>query len=113
MKSPSRNVPRCSTCIMDVVALVELRYLHIQLDSRAWHVIYHVMDIICMRNGLFSNMLKCNDRWHRNYAVTGGTGGTRAVRVSAQWSYGRLNRTVRKLRRNSYGRGRNTGGCEP
>ncbi|KAJ6475530.1 hypothetical protein C8R45DRAFT_935168 [Mycena sanguinolenta] len=57
--------------------------------------------------------LKCNDRRSRNYAVTGGTGGTRAVRVSGPWFYGRLNRIVRKLRRNSYGRGRNTGGCKP
>ncbi|KAJ6511135.1 hypothetical protein C8R45DRAFT_921817 [Mycena sanguinolenta] len=54
-------------------------------------------------------VLKCNARQSRNYAVTGGTGGTRAVRASVPWSYGRLERTVRELRRNSYGRGRNTG----
>ncbi|KAJ6491171.1 hypothetical protein C8R45DRAFT_1138240 [Mycena sanguinolenta] len=39
------------------------------------------------------SVLKCNDRRSRNYAVTGGTGGTRAVRASAPWSYGRLDRT--------------------
>ncbi|KAJ7938545.1 hypothetical protein B0H13DRAFT_1851494 [Mycena leptocephala] len=60
-----------------------------------------------------SEMFNFHDGYGRKYAVTGGTGGTRAVRASAPWSYGRLNRTVRQLRRNSYGRGRNTGGCKP
>jgi hypothetical protein len=45
MKSPSRNIPKCLICLMDVVALVELRSLHVQLDSRAYHVIYHAIDI--------------------------------------------------------------------
>ncbi|KAJ7857869.1 hypothetical protein B0H13DRAFT_1902114 [Mycena leptocephala] len=40
-----------------------------------------------------SEMFNFHDGYGRNYAVTGRTGGTRAVRASAPWFYGRLNPT--------------------